>query len=408
MLEQMTDIRAAAAARAGAATAGRGGGGGRGGRGGRARRRRRTAAAGEPPQRGTDSQEYLKKEQKELLEDGPRARRPAATKRRPAASRRIPRKPFTLQARQTVARPAAFARREVRGRHRHRKRQRQEHGGPELCHRIGLRGGHTRPLRRGRYADHNSRLALIDVATGEVKWVDHGQKAPPTEGGICSRFDGRRRRRPQFRPPERAVQLSTPVWSEDGTKAVLVGARRRQQGPLDSGARSGHRQDTRARPRPRRRLGGRPRRQHPRLDEERSRSLFPVRAHRLLAALRRGLRRRRAARADLRQVGSAERAPIAATSRTSTSPPARTRPTSSTSTKWTARAARSPASPQPPGKHTTTVSPDEPVDRRYLLLHQQAARAVRAGEPAAGRRQEGSPLRPRRSSGSTRGWTRPS
>jgi Tol biopolymer transport system component len=41
-------------------------------------------------------------------------------------------------------------------------------------------------------------LAAIDVETGEVKWVDHGQQ-------------------------KREVQLGLPVWSEDGTKAVIVG-----------------------------------------------------------------------------------------------------------------------------------------------------------------------------------------
>ena len=40
------------------------------------------------------------------------------------------------------------------------------------------------------------RLAVIDAVTGEVKWVDPGQK-------------------------DREVQLSQPVWSEDGARAVL-------------------------------------------------------------------------------------------------------------------------------------------------------------------------------------------
>ncbi len=62
LLVEMTDIRAAAPA-AGAAGPAAGAGGGRGGRGGTA-----AAAATTGEQRGTDSQEYLKKEQKELLE----------------------------------------------------------------------------------------------------------------------------------------------------------------------------------------------------------------------------------------------------------------------------------------------------------------------------------------------------
>ena len=42
-----------------------------------------------------------------------------------------------------------------------------------------------------------SRLAILNAETGDVKWVDHGQK--------------------------NEVQLGMPVWSEDGTKAVIAG-----------------------------------------------------------------------------------------------------------------------------------------------------------------------------------------
>ncbi len=49
------------------------------------------------------------------------------------------------------------------------------------------------------------RLAILNVETGEVKWVDHGQKQV---GGAADAV--------------RDVQLSQPVWSEDGTKAVLL------------------------------------------------------------------------------------------------------------------------------------------------------------------------------------------
>ncbi|MGH9665075.1 MAG: DPP IV N-terminal domain-containing protein, partial [Bryobacteraceae bacterium] len=41
------------------------------------------------------------------------------------------------------------------------------------------------------------RLAVIDVATGEVKWADAGQK-------------------------DRVVEFSQPLWSEDGSRAVLA------------------------------------------------------------------------------------------------------------------------------------------------------------------------------------------
>jgi dipeptidyl aminopeptidase/acylaminoacyl peptidase len=60
---------------------------------------------------------------------------------------------------------------------------------------------------------NRSRLALIDVVTGEVRYVDHGQKATAGSGGTAGRSGG---------TAERDVQLSAPLWSEDGTKAVLL------------------------------------------------------------------------------------------------------------------------------------------------------------------------------------------
>src|ERR1019366_3106143 len=101
MLVQLTDIRAAAPATTGAAPAagggGRGGfgGGGRGGRGGA------TATETTPEQRGSDSQEYLKKEQKELLQVV-RDRIEQREEQKKRALEAAARKPFTLQARQTA------------------------------------------------------------------------------------------------------------------------------------------------------------------------------------------------------------------------------------------------------------------------------------------------------------------
>jgi hypothetical protein len=91
LLVEMTDIRAAAGRGSPA-----GAGGGRGGRGAAA------AAATTGEQRGTDSQEYLKKEQKELLEV---VRERSALREEQDKKRENdnPRKPFTLEARQSVA-----------------------------------------------------------------------------------------------------------------------------------------------------------------------------------------------------------------------------------------------------------------------------------------------------------------
>ncbi|HTX34044.1 MAG TPA: DPP IV N-terminal domain-containing protein, partial [Bryobacteraceae bacterium] len=221
MIEQMTDIRPAAAAGAGAATAGRGGrGGGGGGRGGFGRGGGEQTSAAGPPQRGTDSQEYLKKEQKDLLEIV-RQREALHDEEEARRKKENPRKPFTLQARQNV-------------------------GGlllaPDGKYVVAsvIEAGNARNTvvpnwitdsayvedinGRSDVGDTQSkfRLALIDVVTGEVKYVDHGQKAPPTEGGhtaAASSSGGGGGR--NAGPPERDVQLSAPVWSEDGSKAVL-------------------------------------------------------------------------------------------------------------------------------------------------------------------------------------------
>jgi dipeptidyl aminopeptidase/acylaminoacyl peptidase len=76
-----------------------------------------------------------------------------------------------------------------------------------------------------------TRIALIDVATGEVTWVEHGQKpaakeaapsspAPSTQETGQAQGQGPRR---APAPAERDVQLFPPIWSEDGTRAVLTG-----------------------------------------------------------------------------------------------------------------------------------------------------------------------------------------
>ena len=205
-LEQVTDIRTAAAAGAApaAAAGGRGGrGGGGGGRGGGGRGGGDgDAAAAAVDQVGTPAQEYLKKEQKELLEvvrerSALRAEEAAKRKAEPPA-----RKPLTLQAREsagalqlspdgkyviaTVFESGANA---------------KSNAVPNYI----TDSGYTEEI-PGRTnvgdAQGRNRLAILSVETGDVKWVDHGQKS-----GVLPR----------------EVQLSEPVWSEDGTKAVLAG-----------------------------------------------------------------------------------------------------------------------------------------------------------------------------------------
>ncbi len=188
MIEQMTEIVAAGATPA--APAAGGGRGGRGGRGGAA------PPTTEAEQRGTDSQEYLKKQEKELLEI---VRERAKVREENEAKRKKehPRKPFQLQARQT-----AF---------------RLELCPDETCviAMINEAGDRAKPDNVPSYVNESAyteeipgrtnvgdtqarlRIAILEAVTGEVKWVDPGVK-------------------------DREVQLQAPLWNEAGTKAVLV------------------------------------------------------------------------------------------------------------------------------------------------------------------------------------------
>jgi len=162
-----------------------------------------------PPdeQKGTASQEALKKEEKDLF-DAIRQRAQEREELEAKRKREHPRKPFTLQAGQTIAvlrltpdekyvtasirEPATGAKRTVV---------------PSFV----TESGYTDDIPSyEKVGDKQSlaRLAILSVETGEMKWVDHGQRAsvqPPDTKA----------------PVDREVQLSEPLWSEDGTKAVL-------------------------------------------------------------------------------------------------------------------------------------------------------------------------------------------
>jgi dipeptidyl aminopeptidase/acylaminoacyl peptidase len=218
LLVQLTDIRSAAAPATSAAPAGgvggRGQGGFGGGRGQGGGGRGATASDAPPEVRGSDSQEYLKKEQKELLE----VVRDRVAQREEQQKKRVqdPRKPFTLQARQTagglqltpdekyviasVFEAAATPAKST------------------IVPNYITDSVYTEDISgRSNVGDTQgtSRLAIINVETGEVKWVDHGQKKPPAPA-LTETAPGR-----GPVSTERDIQMSAPVWSEDGTKAVI-------------------------------------------------------------------------------------------------------------------------------------------------------------------------------------------
>jgi len=188
MLEEMTDIVPFGAPAPAPVTGGRGGRGGRGG-------------GGAPPptaaeQRGTDSQEFLKKQEKELIEV---VREQAELRAEEEAKRKKehPRQPFHLQARQTVTRlelcpdeKCVIA----------MVSERAERAKPDNVESFVNESAYTEII-PGRIAVGDTmpkvRLAVIDSVTGAVKWVDPGLNG-------------------------REVQVQMPLWNEQGTKAVFV------------------------------------------------------------------------------------------------------------------------------------------------------------------------------------------
>ncbi len=194
LLEQLTDIRAAAAEGAAAPAPAGGRGGGRGGRGGGGA----PPAAAAAPVKGTDSQEFLKKQELDLIlavKERAAAREEAEAKRK--KDEPVARKPFQLLARQTAGRLEmcpdgkcliAMVAETANG----VKAENVPNYVTESAYTEDI-AGHSNV---GEPQSKQS-AAILDVATGEVKWIDAGLGT-------------------------REVQLQAPVWNEAGTKAFLI------------------------------------------------------------------------------------------------------------------------------------------------------------------------------------------
>lgn len=235
-LTQLTDIRTGGGAPA-APTVGFGGGGGFGGGqrqggGGNAAQAAQTSQV--TTQSGT-SQDFLKKEERALIEavnERVKNREELEAKRK----QRETRKPFTPPAGQsvgnlslspdgkyvitTVFQPATGAKNII-------------------VPNYVTDSGYTEDIPgRSKVGDAQgrSRLAILSVKTGDVNWVDHGQKqaaaptaTPAAESGRqgpsspqTNQAQGQQGqgRRPQER--DRDVQLANAQWSEDGQHAVAL------------------------------------------------------------------------------------------------------------------------------------------------------------------------------------------
>ena len=213
-LDQLTDIRT--------------GGGGPGA----------TAAASGAQQRGTDSQEYLKKEERALL-DAVRERAEQREEQEKKRKEREKRKPLSLPTGQnavaltlspdgkyviaTISEPGTGSKNTI-----------VPNYVTESAYTEDIPG-------RTKVGDTQTktRLMIIDVESGESKNVDHGQRLPATpppqrtemntteqaqrERGEAKTGAESQQRSQPTQPRERDVQLSQLQWSEDGKNAVLMG-----------------------------------------------------------------------------------------------------------------------------------------------------------------------------------------
>jgi dipeptidyl aminopeptidase/acylaminoacyl peptidase len=208
-IEQLTDIRVGGAGAAPAAPPA-GGGGGRG-QGGGARLGGGGAQATGDEQKGTESQEYLKKEERGLLDiisERAKRREELEAKRK----KENPRKPYTLGARQSVSTLQLSP------------------DGKYVIAAINESGEGTKNNNVPNYVTESTytedipsrnlvgdnqgrtRFAFIDVVTGEAKMLDHGQT-----------MKVKNERTKEETSRERPVQFfQQPIWSEDGTRAVVM------------------------------------------------------------------------------------------------------------------------------------------------------------------------------------------
>jgi dipeptidyl aminopeptidase/acylaminoacyl peptidase len=184
--------------------------------------------------KGTDSQEYLKKEERALL-DAVRERAEQREEQEKKRKEREKRKPLNLPTGQnavalilspdgkyviaTVSEPGAGAKNTVVPNYVTESAYTEDITGRT---KVGDTQGRTR-------------LVIIDVETGESKNVDHGQRlpsAPPAQRTEMNTTEqarvgtGSDRVESQAKPPaqarDRDVQLSQLQWSEDGKNAVLM------------------------------------------------------------------------------------------------------------------------------------------------------------------------------------------
>jgi dipeptidyl aminopeptidase/acylaminoacyl peptidase len=232
-MTQLTDVRAGGApAEAAQPLRGFGGGGfggqrqqGQQGQGQQGQQGQGAAGGRTSQQRGAESQEYVKKEERELLE-AVRERAQNREEQEAKRKQREKRKPFTPPPGQSVvglqlSPDAKYALATVF----------QPPSGAKnaIVPNYVTESAYTEDIpSRNKVGDEQSRtrLAIISVETGDVNWVDHGQKQPQPNQRQAQPQDSQAQTSEAQGQPQRAqererdVQILNPQWSEDGKNAI--------------------------------------------------------------------------------------------------------------------------------------------------------------------------------------------
>lgn len=173
----------------------------------------------QPPRKGTDSQEFIKKEERDLLDIVKRR----AQKREEEEERRKreeKRKPFFIQGRQSVGGMQLTP----NGRYVIASiLERSEESKNTIVPNYVTESAYTEDINaRTKVGDvqGRTRIVILNTETGESRWVDHGIKQAAANPDFESEQQGQGARANE--PRDRDVQLAQPIWSEDGTKAIMA------------------------------------------------------------------------------------------------------------------------------------------------------------------------------------------
>src|SRR5436190_1637541 len=173
------------------------------------------------PPKGTDSQEYLKKEERKLLDIIDRR----ATKREEDEAKKKkehPLKPFKLEKKQTVT----AAKLTPDGKYVVAVVSNEsEKAKKAIVPTYVTESAYTDTIpSREKVGDVQppTRIAILNTASGEAKWFEHGLKSPQTKEESEQKTEKTEAAEKVDKPKDREVSLRMPLWSDDGKRSFVV------------------------------------------------------------------------------------------------------------------------------------------------------------------------------------------